>query len=171
MKVKNKPNLSPREQNQFCCSKMLIFPIKILSLDNRLLFALMLPTCDIQVACAYGTNDENIGSVPEWLKGTGCKPVGESLRWFESNPAHYRKFTNSSNSNNTNDFAHVFNMVLIYPVSHISSYMESSKPGKRLTRPVEFGTLVCWKILIFVFSYVVFLVYLGRRQGHQIKSQ
>jgi hypothetical protein len=29
------------------------------------------------------------GSVPEWLKGTGCKPVGESLRWFESSPAHY----------------------------------------------------------------------------------
>ena len=29
------------------------------------------------------------GSVPEWLKGTGCKPVGVSLRWFESNPAHY----------------------------------------------------------------------------------
>ena len=30
-----------------------------------------------------------IGSVPEWLKGTGCKPVGASLRWFESNPAHF----------------------------------------------------------------------------------
>jgi hypothetical protein len=29
------------------------------------------------------------GSVPEWLKGTGCKPVGVSLRWFESNPAHF----------------------------------------------------------------------------------
>ena len=28
------------------------------------------------------------GGVPEWLKGTGCKPVGESLRWFESNPLH-----------------------------------------------------------------------------------
>ena len=29
------------------------------------------------------------GSVPEWLKGTGCKPVGVSLRWFESSPAHF----------------------------------------------------------------------------------
>ena len=29
-----------------------------------------------------------VGSVPEWLKGTGCKPVSESLRWFESSPAH-----------------------------------------------------------------------------------
>ena len=28
------------------------------------------------------------GSVPEWLKGMGCKPIGVSLRWFESNPAH-----------------------------------------------------------------------------------
>ena len=28
-----------------------------------------------------------VGSVPEWLKGTGCKPVGVSLRWFESTPA------------------------------------------------------------------------------------
>ena len=27
--------------------------------------------------------------MPEWLKGTGCKPVGVSLRWFESNPAHF----------------------------------------------------------------------------------
>ncbi len=25
--------------------------------------------------------------MPEWLKGTGCKPVGVSLRWFESSPA------------------------------------------------------------------------------------
>ena len=31
------------------------------------------------------------GSVPEWLKGTGCKPVGVSLRWFESNPAQENK--------------------------------------------------------------------------------
>jgi hypothetical protein len=29
------------------------------------------------------------GSVPERPKGTGCKPVGVSLRWFDSNPAHY----------------------------------------------------------------------------------
>ena len=26
------------------------------------------------------------GGVPEWLKGTDCKSVGGSLRWFESNP-------------------------------------------------------------------------------------
>ncbi len=26
--------------------------------------------------------------MPEWLKGTGCKPVGGSLRRFESYPAH-----------------------------------------------------------------------------------
>ena len=31
------------------------------------------------------------GSVPEWLKGTGCKPVGVSLRWFESTPAHFER--------------------------------------------------------------------------------
>ena len=24
--------------------------------------------------------------MPEWLKGTGCKPVSVSLRWFESSP-------------------------------------------------------------------------------------
>ena len=29
------------------------------------------------------------GGVPEWLKGTGCKPVGVRLRWFESNPLHH----------------------------------------------------------------------------------
>ena len=28
------------------------------------------------------------GGVPEWLKGTGCKPVGVRLRWFESNSLH-----------------------------------------------------------------------------------
>jgi hypothetical protein len=27
--------------------------------------------------------------VPEWLKGTDCKSVGVSLRWFESSPAHH----------------------------------------------------------------------------------
>ena len=31
------------------------------------------------------------GGVPEWLKGTGCKPVGVRLRWFESNSLHQRK--------------------------------------------------------------------------------
>ena len=35
------------------------------------------------------SNDARQGSVPERLKGTGCKPVGASLRWFESNPAHH----------------------------------------------------------------------------------
>ena len=28
------------------------------------------------------------GQVPEWLKGTDCKSVGESLHWFESSLAH-----------------------------------------------------------------------------------
>ena len=28
------------------------------------------------------------GGVPEWLKGTGCKPVGSGLRRFESYPLH-----------------------------------------------------------------------------------
>src|SRR4051794_19440625 len=28
------------------------------------------------------------GRVPEWLKGTGCKPVGFGLRRFESYPFH-----------------------------------------------------------------------------------
>ena len=31
------------------------------------------------------------GSVPEWPKGTGCKPVGLCLRWFKSNSAHQRR--------------------------------------------------------------------------------
>ena len=31
--------------------------------------------------------ERELGSVPEWLKGMGCKPIGVSLRWFESNPA------------------------------------------------------------------------------------
>jgi hypothetical protein len=30
-----------------------------------------------------------VGRVPEWLKGTGCKPVGVSLRWFESSRAQF----------------------------------------------------------------------------------
>ena len=30
------------------------------------------------------------GSVPEWPKGTGCKPVGVCLRRFKSSPAHNR---------------------------------------------------------------------------------
>ena len=30
------------------------------------------------------------GSVPEWPKGTGCKPVGVCLRRFKSSPAHKR---------------------------------------------------------------------------------
>ena len=29
--------------------------------------------------------------MPEWLKGTDCKSVGASLRWFESTPAHHFK--------------------------------------------------------------------------------
>ena len=29
------------------------------------------------------------GGVSEWLKETGCKPVGVRLRWFESNPLHH----------------------------------------------------------------------------------
>ncbi len=29
-----------------------------------------------------------VGSVSEWPKEAGCKPVGESLRGFESSPAH-----------------------------------------------------------------------------------
>ncbi len=28
------------------------------------------------------------GRVPEWTKGTGCKPVGDAYRWFESSRAH-----------------------------------------------------------------------------------
>ena len=32
--------------------------------------------------------NDGFGGVPEWLKGTGCKPVGVCLRWFESNPLH-----------------------------------------------------------------------------------
>ena len=31
----------------------------------------------------------NSGRVPEWLKGTGCKPVGVCLRWFESSRAQF----------------------------------------------------------------------------------
>jgi hypothetical protein len=31
------------------------------------------------------------GGVPEWLKGTDCKSVGDSLRWFKSNPLHQRR--------------------------------------------------------------------------------
>ena len=31
---------------------------------------------------------ERSGRVPEWLKGTGCKPVGFGLRRFESYPFH-----------------------------------------------------------------------------------
>ena len=33
-----------------------------------------------------------MGRVPEWPKGTGCKPVGLRLRWFESNRAQSRTF-------------------------------------------------------------------------------
>ena len=40
------------------------------------------------VAPASRAADSQLGGVPEWLKGTGCKPVGVRLRWFESNPLH-----------------------------------------------------------------------------------
>ena len=30
-----------------------------------------------------------IGEVPEWPKGTGCKPVGLCLRRFKSSPLHH----------------------------------------------------------------------------------
>ena len=30
------------------------------------------------------------GEMPEWLKGTDCKSVGERLRWFESTSPHHR---------------------------------------------------------------------------------
>ncbi len=33
------------------------------------------------------------GGMPEWLKGTGCKPVGVSLRWFESSSLHQKTIT------------------------------------------------------------------------------
>ena len=33
----------------------------------------------------------SIGRVPKWTKGTGCKPVGVSLRRFESSRAHSRE--------------------------------------------------------------------------------
>ena len=36
------------------------------------------------------------GEVPEWPKGTGCKPVGVSLRRFESSPPH--QYPNGLNS-------------------------------------------------------------------------
>ena len=36
------------------------------------------------------------GSVPEWLKGMGCKPIGVSLRWFESSPAQLPAFRTES---------------------------------------------------------------------------
>ena len=32
------------------------------------------------------------GGVPEWLKGTGCKPVGSGLHRFESYPLHFSFF-------------------------------------------------------------------------------
>ncbi len=39
---------------------------------------------------------EGLGRVPERLKGTGCKPVANWLRWFESTPVHQRFGGNSS---------------------------------------------------------------------------
>ena len=32
---------------------------------------------------------ETLGGMPEWPKGTGCKPVGVRLRWFESTRPHH----------------------------------------------------------------------------------
>ncbi len=32
----------------------------------------------------------NNGQVPKWLNGAGCKPAAETLRRFESFPAHFR---------------------------------------------------------------------------------
>ena len=31
----------------------------------------------------------NVGQVPKWLKGAGCKPAAATLRRFESFPAHF----------------------------------------------------------------------------------
>jgi hypothetical protein len=38
----------------------------------------------------------NAGQVPKWLKGAGCKPAAETLRRFESFPAHFQRRGNSS---------------------------------------------------------------------------
>lgn len=41
----------------------------------------------VDFAKRNGKMTYSTGSVPEWLKGMDCKSIGESLRWFESNPA------------------------------------------------------------------------------------
>jgi hypothetical protein len=46
------------------------------------------PTCNRKVGGSIPLGGSNRGQVPEWLKGTVCKTVGASLRWFESIPAH-----------------------------------------------------------------------------------
>ena len=60
-------------------------------------------TCNQQVggsipfASSSNLNILFCGGLPEWLKGTGCKPVGESLRWFKS-IAHHQFDINHGNS-------------------------------------------------------------------------
>jgi hypothetical protein len=49
-----------------------------------------------RVAGKVSVNLRN-GSVPERPKGTGCKPVGASLRWFDSNPAHLPSLSSEDN--------------------------------------------------------------------------
>ncbi len=47
----------------------------------------MLTTAAVSFATDKWSTNFIDGSVPERPKGTGCKPVGASLRWFDSNPA------------------------------------------------------------------------------------
>ena len=42
----------------------------------------------LRVPIAGQPVNERAGGMPEWLKGTGCKPVDVRLRWFESNSLH-----------------------------------------------------------------------------------
>ena len=41
---------------------------------------------------SHGIGSAVTGRMPEWSNGTGCKPVGESLRRFESCSAHLDGF-------------------------------------------------------------------------------
>ena len=70
------PGHIPSERD-FSSSELFSLPV-----DNRPLLRF-----NMVYALKFSSNRRK-GSVPEWLKGTGCKPVGGSLRRFESCPAH-----------------------------------------------------------------------------------
>ena len=47
------------------------------------------PVASTTMGAAPENGSQDLGGMPEWPKGTGCKPVGVRLRWFKSTSLHH----------------------------------------------------------------------------------